>query len=1125
MSNLTLPAQVEKLSLSESRVCIYADPDFARTAHLHVGKLSQPFSQISAPPRTTLTSLKKKHPVHLGFPALAAQQITADAVDAAEDFQLAHSTADRLKQAVLAPHKVLGKLRARARHSQQGHQLWLNKLPDWSLEGGRTFQLSLPSTQEAKEVEICDSLTLPPHKDQVQFSVALGIHRARADLLVHIDTPATGAKDTLRTPFQINRMGGREITGYQAVYLDLPPCDHEQVIRLSVAYLGYEGRSNDTPPFVFVANPELSTREAIFAKAHTAAHFSASDTPGLYELTGPPVPGARWFQARFPAYALSPGGQISLSTDSVNSAGRANTAKPTQTSPIYHAQDITVQLIQDAGHSLTLKADTAQTYAIYIDGAPGFLAHIGETSTQIRLPSAYLTGMLYHLTVRDHTGSQVLLETYIQPPRIMTPLDVIQRESRKPFTGSLFAQAAHRYKGMQAHLTAGGSPDDQAQIARAVAVLEAGYDNVKLAPLSFPKLDNPDVSVIIPCHNKVEVTYSALCALLLAKNTSSFEIILVDDGSTDKTTELADLISGITVIRNDEAQRFLRSCNLGVAQARGDYVVLLNNDTEVTAGWLDALIDSFSRFDNVGLAGAQLLYPDGSLQDAGGIIWGTGNPWNYGGGQSPDDPRYSYARQADYLTGAAMMTTRAIWDEVGGLSAYLEPMYFEDTDFAFKVREAGYKTYYVPASVVFHYEGMTSGTNTTSGFKRYQEVNRGKFKQRWRKEFSNFGPEGQNVDLEKDRGIIGRVLFIDYTTPRPDQDAGGYAAVQEMKLVQSLGYKVSFLPENLAHFDAYTDALKQDGVEVITAPYFLSMNEFLELRGSEFDAVYITRYHVAANVIDQIRKVNPQAKIILNNADLHFLRQMRAALLTGDAQKMAEAKAVQHQELHIMRQVDLVLSYNEVEHSVIQSHTDGQANVMKCPWVLDFPDTVPGLEQRQGLSFLGSYRHPPNAEGISWFVKDVMPLVADFDPTLGLSIYGSGLTDEIRDLKSDTIDPVGFVEVAGDAYDQHRIFVAPLLSGAGIKGKVLAALAHGVPCVLTPTAAEGIGLRHKHDCFIATTPEEWRDAIKILSQDAETWQRISDTSRAYMQDRFSLATARADMRAAFEAIDMFNPFD
>ena len=216
-------------------------------------------------------------------------------------------------------------------------------------------------------------------------------------------------------------------------------------------------------------------------------------------------------------------------------------------------------------------------------------------------------------------------------------------------------------------------------------------------------------------------------------------------------------------------QRFIRACNAGAAQARGRYVALLNNDVEVTAGWIDALIDAFDRFDNVGLAGSKLLNPDGSLQDAGGIVWGSGNPWNYGNAQNPHEPRFGYARQADYLSGAALMMPKKLWNKIGGLSSYLEPMYFEDTDLAFKVREAGYSTWFVPSSQVYHFEGMTSGTDVSTGFKKYQEVNRPKFKRRWARAFGQFGTEGTAPDLEKDRGIVGRVLFIDYAPAAPGQ--------------------------------------------------------------------------------------------------------------------------------------------------------------------------------------------------------------------------------------------------------------------------------------------------------------------------------------------------------------------
>jgi glycosyltransferase involved in cell wall biosynthesis len=133
------------------------------------------------------------------------------------------------------------------------------------------------------------------------------------------------------------------------------------------------------------------------------------------------------------------------------------------------------------------------------------------------------------------------------------------------------------------------------------------------------------------------------------------------------------------------------------------------------------------------------------------------------------------------------------------------------------------------------------------------------------------------------------------------------------------------------------------------------------------------------------------------------------------------------------------------------------------------------------------------------------------------------MSGEIRALASDRIHPHGFVDDLAEAYDRHRIFVAPLLSGAGVKGKVLAALAHGVPCVLTPTAAEGIGLRHGYDCLIATTPVEWCEAIQRLQRDDDLWQTLSGNAREYVAQTFSFAAGRARMRAAFEAVELYSP--
>lgn len=975
----------------------------------------------------------------------------------------------------------------------------ISELPEWSLEGRPTLQCAVTDCTVPVEIGIDMALQVPAHRQAFRLRAYLAVHRAEGSLII-TQQSKTGAAAPRRVEiaFDSTFTGGQILCEYQVVDLEIPPSSSPSEITLSIECDRYTDPEISDPPYFFIADPHIvSSRHASSSNVTVLAENPAA-------VSGPLV----WGTTQAPGL-LYPGATLALK------AGRKRRTLKT-------GANVKVELLEDHGHTYVMRASMPGNFQFTINGAHAFNHSLTPDPTYIQIPRQFQVGGTARLSVWDETGTQEFFSTFVQTPRILTPADVLHREGRAPFPGPLMPQAAHHHQALKAQMAAAGTPEEMRQIAYALSVLEGGYENVKRKPLSFPEVEAPDVSIVIPAHNKIDVTYFGLCSLLLAHNKASFEVILVDDASTDETAEIESIVSGITVIHNTQAQRFIRACNIGAARARGKYVVLLNNDVEVTSGWLDALVDAFGRFDNVGLVGSKLLYPDGTLQDAGGIIWGSGNPWNYGNRQNPWDPRFCYARQVDYLSGAALMTTKDIWDEVGGLSSYLEPMYFEDTDFSFKVRAAGYTTWFVPSSVVYHYEGMTSGTDTTSGFKRFQEVNRPKFKRQWATAYAGGGRDGENPDLEKDRGITGRVLFIDAMAPRPDRDAGSYAAIQEIRLVQSLGYKVTFLPQNMAHLGAYTEELERMGVEVIYAPFFLSMAEYLDRHSADFDAFYITRYYVARDVLDLIDKTAPGRPVLFNNADLHFLRELRVGIAANDAEKIAAAKITRGMEMDVMRRVDVVLSYNEAEHSVIESHSDGDVTVVRCPWVVDLPDHVPGLEGRRGISFLGNYQHKPNAEGVDWFARHVMPLVQGQDPDLVFSIYGAAMTDEIRALASDAIHPEGFVANVADAYDRHRIFVAPLLSGAGIKGKVLAALAHGIPTVLSPMAAEGIGLRNGHDCLIARTPQEWARAIQDLQTDDALWQRISEQARLYVRDSYSFEAGRDLMRTAFEAAEMYS---
>ena len=771
-------------------------------------------------------------------------------------------------------------------------------------------------------------------------------------------------------------------------------------------------------------------------------------------------------------------------------------------------------------------------YTLPSSGSPG----VGR-SYRVIVAEDFCDAEIHLIEVRDETGLHALARDAQIFPATLTPWHARQSHSKPPFPFHRSAPAAFRYRSLNSlleKLRSGIATCEfdkklvmhLAQLPYLHQILEGGFERIKkFVPLDFPIEIDPKVSVIIPVHNKFNVTYFCLCALLFAANRVNFEVVVVDDGSEDDTLDLSSIAPNVTYCRNEVAQGFVRACNLGASHARGEYLVFLNNDTEPTVGWLDELLLTFDNFDGVGMAGAKLLYPDGRLQEAGGIVWNNGNPWNYGRLANPWDPRFCYARQADYLSGAAVMLPRSVWDDVGGFSDEFAPAYFEDTDLCFKVRDAGYKTFFVPTSIVYHFEGISNGTdvNTSTGLKRYQEINRPKFKRKWASAVQNNGDEGTYPDLAKDRGILGRVLFIDSQTPKPDIDAGSYATIKEMRLVQSLGYKVTFAASNMAFMGHYDEDLNRLGIETVHAPFYLSIDELLEKRGNEFDIVYITRYYVANHVIPSIRNHAPNVKILFNNCDLHFLRELRIALRNKSPEAMQHAIKVRDEELSIMRQVDVVLSYNEVEHAVITSHNLDSTKVVKCPWVVETcdPSRIPGFETRVGFAFLGGYGHPPNVEAVEFFVREVMPLLRKRLPCVVFNVYGSSVPTSIKNLASDDVNIIGYVETVDEVYNQNRLFIAPLLTGAGIKGKVLGALSYGIPTVLSPVAAESTGVRDGLECAIAQTPEEWVDAICKLYHDQDAWEAMSRNALEFTQRFYSFENGKKLMKDAFEAVGVY----
>nr|WP_295469457.1 class I SAM-dependent methyltransferase [Mesorhizobium sp.] len=608
------------------------------------------------------------------------------------------------------------------------------------------------------------------------------------------------------------------------------------------------------------------------------------------------------------------------------------------------------------------------------------------------------------------------------------------------------------------------------------------------------------VSIVIPVYNQIEYTLRCIDAIKVNTADIEYEIIVVDDGSTDMTQAVLSARVDINYIRNEHNVGFIESCNVGLSRAANHYVCFLNNDTEVLSHWLSALVDTFELHPGVGLAGSQLIYPDGRLQEAGGIIWEDFSGWNWGRLEDPDNPRFNYARRADYISGAAVLLPRALAIAIGGFDPEFTPAYGEDSDMCFRLRTLGLSTVYQPLSRVIHYEGLSSGTDVTKGVKAYQAVNAEKLKQRWAHILPHHGANGLDPDRAVERGCLGRILVLDQITPEPDKDAGSITSLELMLALRNLGYKINFVPcSNFTYLTDYTDLLGGSGIESVLYPWAKSVDDHLRQVGDVYDAVVIFRVNTAVEHLDTVRKLAPRAKVIFHNSDLHFLREERARAVanTAIAERRLSSEDTKRTELAIIEKVDVSVVHSHFEADLLAESVPG-AQVVVFPWVYEPRGPGPSFEDRADIVFLGGYRHYPNVDAFLHYVQDVDPLLHERLPGMKFHAIGSNPTREMKALTSSRIVIDGFVEDLLPVLNTARLMLVPLRYGAGLKGKIVTAMAHGLPVITTSVGAEGMALVDGEDVLVADTPQAIADAVTRVYTDPLLWKRLAQNGLSYV---------------------------
>ena len=381
---------------------------------------------------------------------------------------------------------------------------------------------------------------------------------------------------------------------------------------------------------------------------------------------------------------------------------------------------------------------------------------------------------------------------------------------------------------------------------------------------------------------------------------------------------------------------------------------------------------------------------------------------------------------------------------------------------------------------------MSHGRDLNKGLKRYQERNRVFFFEKWREELQSF-PNRKTATRLGPPLPPGRLVFVfDENIPSPNRDSGSRRMVEILRSLVGWGLHPILVPTNRFSFREYVGALDQLGVTVW-------MHDFdpwasIDFRLSDVECFIVSRPNVAEKWFVPLRLQYPSIPIIYDTVDLHFLRWEREKVLEPRAHRDVDIDSMRRFENLLVSSAGATLFVSQKEKELLSK--------VQAPESLHIVSNAHRVEQtpavgfRKGLIFVGNFQHPPNADGVLWFLDHVFPHVQAALPSTTLTVVGQYVPSEILSRSTSTVHVKGWLPEIRPLYDTARVAIAPLRFGAGVKGKVGEAMALGVPTVVTPLAAEGIPLKSGRDCLLAESAEDFATSVVRLLNDDHLWEMI-----------------------------------
>ena len=636
--------------------------------------------------------------------------------------------------------------------------------------------------------------------------------------------------------------------------------------------------------------------------------------------------------------------------------------------------------------------------------------------------------------------------------------------------------------------------------------------------LSLPRSAAPDVTIIVITYNQAELVYGCLAAIAESLGASDLgvELVILDNGSCVETLQVLERLRGATVIRSPTNLHFLRGVNRAAREARGRHILLLNSDAQLLPGTLEAAVHTLESADDIGAVGARIALPDGTLQEAGSIIWRDGTCLGYGRGRKATDGEFMFRRDVDYCSGAFLLTPRAVWEKLGGFDERFVPCYYEETDYCVRLWQAGMRVVYEPDAIVLHYE---FGSSSMSQGISYQMANLERFQQRHAAWLASQHAASENaVIAARARPCTRmRILMIEDRVPHTKAGGGYPRANALLRELVATGARVTLFPTAGAE-ERWPEVRRSigDSVETLVQHSAAELHAFLQARRGAFDAIFVCRPHNMETYVDAVTRTPGLAghAAVLYDAEALFApREALRREIAGKVPNHQQTKREIEREIALARAADGVISVSALEKAVFEEH--GIDRTWLLGHAIEPRPTLASFDARTGFVFLGALYDDtsPNAESLRWFAAQVLPKLRELLGThVRLTIVGGVTAPSIRALAGDAFELLGPIDDLAPVFERARVMVAPTRIAAGIPHKVHHAAALGVPVVTTDIIAAQTGWRPGHDLLASSEPARFAELCVELHGNSRLWECVRRGALERVRSECSPEAFRATVR-------------